>query len=658
MEKYFSNVDVKEEGADGGWPEELRRVEQARSHVRDSAVRMAANAGMAAGAISKSRAEPRDRNNDRGGARYTASPLKTPKYGGTSDWEAFHAQFELLAHAGEWTEEEKALQLAMCLTDDALKCLLLISPEDRHDYGALVGALKRRFGQCVRPDLLKNELSSRCRLPGEPLRVLANDIESLTRRAYAHMPPDVQSELARDQFIRALSPTELRVHVQLEHPQSVQAALELAVEREIVWGVSAGSSRSEGMPTTRVARRPGEASVGVGDNRTDTGYDSPNNPYPTHITQAVLGVWPTRTPPQAVPKSFHGPGKRPRVCIGGTVQTPASAPSSSSTGGAQQHRRGSQAPLSPEADNNISPELVVVVGRTCVGDFCHVPVTVEGVPCSALVDTGSTVTLIRPDVVPGWTQLEPTTVQLRTVTGRLAPMRGKGMMTLTVGGRAVRHPVWVAGVQDLCILGLDFLKATGCQLDLGGGTLRFQDGPAIMLAATMPLSTAPAALPAREVVTAEHQVKFLSKEQTEKLIKIRCQNDLLFTGAKHSATVGWRIILEKMGLGGKVQPHQAKKKDCKYPGTGEGTSGKPTAANWPWFVLMDEALGQRPSIAPPVLIASIPEDTPGPSAEEEEEELEELEESQTGPKRKRRRREDDLLSLMREDMKMQREVNK
>ncbi|KAK0148858.1 hypothetical protein N1851_010712 [Merluccius polli] len=159
-----------------------------------------------------------------------------------------------------------------------------------------------------------------------------------------------------------------------------------------------------------------------------------------------------------------------------------------------------------------------------------------------------------------------------------------------------------------------------------------------------------------------------SKEQTEKLIKIRCQNDILFTGAKHSATVGWRIILEKMGLGGKVQPHQAKKKwdnmkkkykDCKYPGTGEGTSGKPTAANWPWFVLMDEALGQRPSIAPPVLIASIPEDTPGPSAVGDQQgggdEDEELEESQPGPKRKRRR-EDDLLSLMKEDLKMQREA--
>ena len=68
--------------------------------------------------------------------------------------------------------------------------------------------------------------------------MLANDIESLSRRAYAHMPPSVQSELARDQFIQALSPTELRIQTQLAHPESFQTAL----EKELVWAeASAGA---------------------------------------------------------------------------------------------------------------------------------------------------------------------------------------------------------------------------------------------------------------------------------------------------------------------------------------------------------------------------------------------------------------------------------
>ena len=124
-------------------------------------------------------------NGDRhGGTFLTSSPvsIKTPRYTGKADWEAFHTQFELLADASGWSVKVKALQLAMCLADDALSCLLLLSPEDRGDYVALVGALRRRFGLCVKPGLMRSELCNRRRKPGETLRALANDIESLSRR--------------------------------------------------------------------------------------------------------------------------------------------------------------------------------------------------------------------------------------------------------------------------------------------------------------------------------------------------------------------------------------------------------------------------------------------------------------------------------------------
>ncbi|KAF3856833.1 hypothetical protein F7725_017556 [Dissostichus mawsoni] len=124
-----------------------------------------------------------------------------------------------------------------------------------------------------------------------------------------------------------------------------------------------------------------------------------------------------------------------------------------------------------------------------------------------------------------------------------------------------------------------------------------------------------------------------------------------------------------MGLQGKVTPLQAKKKwdnlkkkykDCKYPGSGEGVSGKPTAASWPWFVQMDEVLGQRPSIRPPVLISSIPEDTPQPSAAVGDQEVEEEvadADSQPGPSQGRKRKgRDELVDLIKEDMRYQREA--
>jgi len=189
-----------------------------------------------------------------------------------------------------------------------------------------------------------------------------------------------------------------------------------------------------------------------------------------------------------VPQLRQAVGKRLGDRIAGDMRTQISAPSvplqlplSPPSGGALQHSRGSMAPLFPEADDNLGGGVIVAVGRVSTGDSCYVPVTVEGVPCAALVDTGSTVTVVRPDVVPEGTLLEPTLVRLRTVTGELAPMTGRAVLSMTVGGKSLRHMAWIAAVQDPCILGLDFLRATGCQLDLLKGTVSFYEGPVVTL---------------------------------------------------------------------------------------------------------------------------------------------------------------------------------
>ncbi|KAM8749162.1 uncharacterized protein AB9X84_014108 [Acanthopagrus schlegelii] len=51
-----------------------------------------------------------------------------------------------------------------------------------------------------------------------------------------------------------------------------------------------------------------------------------------------------------------------------------------------------------------------------------------------------------------------------------------------------------------------------------------------------------------------------SEERTKEFIKLRAENDDLFTWMKHSAAAGWKTILDKMGLQEKVEPQRAKKK--------------------------------------------------------------------------------------------------
>lgn len=265
---------VKEEASGGdyaftsGWQWDFERASDDKARLKETARKLAAEAGFDSprtrgrldtdpDAMMPAKSDARLSANKDGGAQVRQLQAKTPKYSGKASWEAFHAQFELLARAAGWTEDDKALQLALCLTDEALSCLLLLSPAERDEYGALVGALQRRFGQCNQQSVLRIELSSRRRQDGEPLRLLANDIETLARRAYAHMPTDVQSELARDQFIQAITPRELRVQTLLAHPRTLQEALELALEREIVGAGSTGIDQARDGPVVRVAARDG-----------------------------------------------------------------------------------------------------------------------------------------------------------------------------------------------------------------------------------------------------------------------------------------------------------------------------------------------------------------------------------------------------------------
>ncbi|KAK9521452.1 hypothetical protein VZT92_021257 [Zoarces viviparus] len=221
-----------------------------RERVKEMAAKMAAEAGLgradraggggSGGKVMTTAVEMDMAKHPEQHGEAVPATIKTPRYDGKSNWEAFQAQFELLAQASKWSTSVKALQLAMCLTGDALSSLLLLSHDDRRDYDALIGALKRRFGQCSCPSLLRSELCSRQRRPEEPLRELANDIEGLVHCTYAHMPPPIQSELARDYFLQALLPTDLRIQTLLAHPGSLQESLESATEREMLCAGAVG----------------------------------------------------------------------------------------------------------------------------------------------------------------------------------------------------------------------------------------------------------------------------------------------------------------------------------------------------------------------------------------------------------------------------------
>ncbi len=101
---------------------------------------------------------------------------------------------------------------------------------------------------------------------------------------------------------------------------------------------------------------------------------------------------------------------------------------------------------------------------------------VDGQPCSALVDTGSTICLLRKGLLSGtagplpedWT---PTNTELLTVTGERTVMPGKKLLSVVVGTSQTRHEFWLADIRDECIVGLDLLAHWGARVDVPGAAL-------------------------------------------------------------------------------------------------------------------------------------------------------------------------------------------
>lgn len=70
--------------------------------------------------------------------------------------------------------------------------------------------------------------------------------------------------------------------------------------------------------------------------------------------------------------------------------------------------------------------------------------SVAGNPCEMIIDTGSNITIIRPDVLRRCGEstssgLQPVNGSVKTVTGDTTPIRSKGKLKILIGSTEVEH---------------------------------------------------------------------------------------------------------------------------------------------------------------------------------------------------------------------------
>lgn len=87
-----------------------------------------------------------------------------------------------------------------------------------------------------------------------------------------------------------------------------------------------------------------------------------------------------------------------------------------------------------------------------------------------IVDTGSSITVVNSALLAvinsSLDNINPVRNSIRTVTGEKVPLVGRGRMKITIGDRDFIHDVWIGDISEDVILGLDFMKAHRCQVDL------------------------------------------------------------------------------------------------------------------------------------------------------------------------------------------------
>lgn len=114
---------------------------------------------------------------------------------------------------------------------------------------------------------------------------------------------------------------------------------------------------------------------------------------------------------------------------------------------------------------------------SCAGDSLVVQSSINCQRCHITVDTGSNISIVRPDVLGEMAtqSIQPVTSCLKTVTEERAPIRGRVKLPLQIGGQTYHHDTWVADIADECLVGLDFLVPHACQVDLKEGVLYVGD---------------------------------------------------------------------------------------------------------------------------------------------------------------------------------------
>ena len=158
---------------------------------------------------------------------------KIPRFDGKAPWEAYLAQFHIMANVNGWGDSEKAYYLSTSIEDPALSMLANLSAEDMMDFPKLFAALENRFGAKHQQQQSRVLLNTMKRQKSEPLQELVENIERRVRLAYPEATGDVQEALTMHHLTSAVD-ERMQAKLLRRKPRRLQDALEVLTTEEAI----------------------------------------------------------------------------------------------------------------------------------------------------------------------------------------------------------------------------------------------------------------------------------------------------------------------------------------------------------------------------------------------------------------------------------------
>ena len=171
---------------------------------------------------------------DRPNYKSSRHQIHPETYEGRSPVDQYLERFEEIADWNRWDDEERAMQLTMNLRGSAKAAVSTLSRDERRSYYSVWHVLKDSFGEKNDVLVFQEQFWQRVKGNQESLAEFSNDLKLLASRAFQGMLRRGENEafenMLINRFVAGIGNTELGRYVHLQHPVTLNQAVQIARE--------------------------------------------------------------------------------------------------------------------------------------------------------------------------------------------------------------------------------------------------------------------------------------------------------------------------------------------------------------------------------------------------------------------------------------------